>query len=86
MSTLSVSMPFASMSMKSCRPLEMAQETERTQSLRKEYCENLLPLGVNYMDNCIFVDEAGFNSRMVPGRARSLKGKKITCFNQDKTC
>lgn len=72
------------LTLKRSTPLEIAQETERTQELRVEYCQNLLPQGINYMDNCIFVDESGFNYCMVPGRARSLKGKKAHVLTKTK--
>ncbi|CEP15641.1 hypothetical protein [Parasitella parasitica] len=66
------------LTLKRTTPLEVTQEVERTQRLRREYCENLQAEGVNHTDNCIFVDETGFNSCMVPGRARSKKNKGTT--------
>ncbi|KAI9325306.1 hypothetical protein BD770DRAFT_432877, partial [Pilaira anomala] len=38
---------------------------------RKVYCQSLLTEGVDYMSNCIFVDESGFNVNMVRGQARA---------------
>ncbi|CEP16776.1 hypothetical protein [Parasitella parasitica] len=72
------------LTLKRTKPLDVAQEVERTQRLRRKYCENLQAEGVNYMDNCIFVDKAGLNSCMVPGRARSKKDEKAHVLTKTK--
>lgn len=70
--------------LKRAAPLEEAQLKETTMQKRLEYAVKLMPDGVNYLENCIFVDESGFNACMVPGRARSRKGKKAHILTKTK--
>lgn len=64
------------LTLKRASPIERAQESQKTKEARLAYCEWIFKKGISYNDDCIFVDESGFNACMVPGRARSLKGKK----------
>jgi hypothetical protein len=61
--------------LKRTRPIEQSQFDNSTIQKWKNYIKNVLTDPIHYMDNCIFVNECGFNACMVPGRARSKRGK-----------
>jgi hypothetical protein len=51
---------------------------------RREYCENVISKNMNYLDNCVFVDESSFTAYMVPGKARSSNGKRADILSKAK--
>lgn len=45
------------------------RDVERTLRLRHEVVSKWKEIGVDFQKNCVFVDEAGFNTHMIQGRA-----------------
>ncbi|CAO3620573.1 unnamed protein product [Cunninghamella echinulata] len=53
----------------------MDYDSSRTIGLRFNIITEWKKVGVDFMKNCVFVDEASFNSYMIRNRARSKVGK-----------
>lgn len=51
------------------------RDAERTLRLRHEVVSKWKEIGVDFRNNCVFVDEAGFNTHMIRGRAWSKVGE-----------
>ncbi|KAI9359852.1 hypothetical protein BD770DRAFT_311060, partial [Pilaira anomala] len=47
------------------------RNAERTLRLRHEVVSKWKEIGVDFQNNCVFIDEAGFNTHMIMGRAWS---------------
>ncbi|KAI8083222.1 uncharacterized protein B0P05DRAFT_47669 [Gilbertella persicaria] len=47
------------------------RDVERTLRLRYEAVNKWKEIGVDFRKNCVFVDEAGFNTYMIRGRVWS---------------
>ncbi len=56
----------------------LARNDDKNLKARAEWVEKLISNGVNYLDNCIFVDEFGFDINMRRSRGRSQRGMKTT--------
>ncbi|KAI9254709.1 hypothetical protein EDC94DRAFT_678790 [Helicostylum pulchrum] len=54
-------------------PLER-NTPERIQA-RKKWIEEMKSMGVDYMNNCVFIDEAGFNANLRRTQGRAPKGE-----------
>ncbi|KAG0980959.1 hypothetical protein G6F29_007434 [Rhizopus arrhizus] len=53
----------------------LKMDAERTLRLRHEVVSKWKEIGVDFRNNCVFVDEAGFNTHMIRGRAWSKVGE-----------
>lgn len=51
------------------------RDAERTLCLRHEVISKWKEIGIDFQNNCVFVDEAGFNTRMIRDRAWSKVGE-----------
>ncbi|KAG1176101.1 hypothetical protein G6F70_000065 [Rhizopus microsporus] len=51
------------------------RDSERTLRLRQELVSKWKEICVDFQKNCVFIDEAGFNSQMMRGRAWSRVGE-----------
>ncbi|CEP20206.1 hypothetical protein [Parasitella parasitica] len=60
------------------------RDVERTLRLRYEVVSKWKEIGVDFQKNCVFVDEAGFNTHMIRGRAWSKVGEpaNVTVYKQ----
>jgi transposase len=70
--------------LKRTKAVEERQLESSTIEKRKQYARKVLTGAIHYMDNCVFVDEAGFTACMVPGRARAKKGKRAHTITKTK--
>lgn len=61
--------------LKRTKPVEEKRNTPSTIAKRKAYVDNMPIDGVSYKTNCIFLDEAGFNSNLIRGEGWSRKGE-----------
>lgn len=53
----------------------MERNTPERIQAKKEWIEKLTDMGVNYMNNCVFIDEAGFNSNLRRTQGWAQKGE-----------
>ncbi|KAG1336465.1 hypothetical protein G6F62_006249 [Rhizopus arrhizus] len=58
-------------SLKNVKPYKLERDSDRTIRLRFEFINAWKAIGVDYMKNCMFVDEAGFNSHQTGSRGWS---------------
>ncbi|KAG1403011.1 hypothetical protein G6F60_005318 [Rhizopus arrhizus] len=58
-------------SLKNVKPYKLERDSDRTIRLRFEFINAWKAIGVDYMKNCMFVDEAGFNSQQTGSRGWS---------------
>jgi transposase len=63
-----------SISLKQATKYTVERDAPRTIELRFNIITQWRAAGVNFNENCVFVDEAGFHSQMMRGRAWSKKG------------
>jgi hypothetical protein len=54
----------------------VTRNSEATLIKRKEWVEKWSQTDMDYMSNCIFVDESAFDINMRPTKARSTKGTR----------
>lgn len=59
------------LSLKNITPYNLERNSDRTIRLRHDFVSAWKTAGVNYMENCVFVDEAGFNSHQIRTRGWS---------------
>lgn len=52
-----------------------ARNDEKRKRERFEWVQKITETDMNYLENCVFVDEAGFDINMIPRTARSERGK-----------
>lgn len=64
-----------SLSLKRVHPQVQARNAERTIFMRQDAVQLWIKNGVDFMTNCVFIDEAGFNLHLVRLYAWSKKGK-----------
>ncbi|KAG0743808.1 hypothetical protein G6F35_010349 [Rhizopus arrhizus] len=62
-------------SLKNVKPYKLERDSDRTIRLRFEFINAWKAIGVDYMKNCMFVDEAGFNSHQTGSRGWSKVGE-----------
>jgi hypothetical protein len=62
-------------SLKQATKYTIEQDTPRTIELRYNIVSQWKAAGVNFRENCVFVDETGFNSKLMRGRAWSKVGE-----------
>lgn len=60
------------------------RDADRTLRLRHEIVSKWKEIGVDFQKNCVFIDEAGFNTQMMRGRAWSRVGEpaKVTVHSK----
>ncbi|CEJ05058.1 hypothetical protein RMCBS344292_19006 [Rhizopus microsporus] len=62
-------------SLKQASKYNAERDSERTLRLRQELVSKWKEICVDFQKNCVFIDEAGFNSQMMRGRAWSRVGE-----------
>lgn len=68
--------------LKCVRPLPEKRNDEDTLEARYQYIKDILEQNITYESNCIFVDEAGFNSAQIRKHGRSKKGESADVIVQ----
>ncbi|OAD68851.1 Homeodomain-like DNA binding domain-containing transcription factor [Phycomyces blakesleeanus NRRL 1555(-)] len=66
---------FVRITLKRATPIEEKRNNEITLAKRHDFILSLQPEGILYYQNCIFIDEAGFNFNLIKGRARTKAGQ-----------
>lgn len=64
------------LSLKNSSLYTMDRDTNRTIGLRYKIITEWKAYGVDFQKNCVFIDEAGFNSHQIRSRAWSLKANQ----------
>lgn len=63
------------LSLKNTKQYNLERDSDRTIKLRFDYITTWRADGVNYMENCVFIDEAGFNTHQTRIRGWSKVGE-----------
>jgi transposase len=61
--------------LKRTKPVEEKRNSPEVIKSRAYFVSKLQDLGISYKTNCIFVDEAGFNSNLIRGKGYSKRGE-----------
>lgn len=70
--------------LKRTKPVEVRRNDPRTLEKRKDFIVDLAKKGAIYTDNCIFIDEAGFNANLIRGQGWSKKGEESVVTTRTK--
>ena len=57
------------------RTIPEARNSDRNKKLRREFVQEILRRGIDYMNDCVFIDETGFRKKHVQRRGYSLRGQ-----------
>lgn len=68
--------------LKIAKPLTIKRNDEETLQKRYDYVTKATITDIRYSYNCIFVDEASFNSSQIKKFARSKKGEEAIVYNE----